>query len=286
MKENDDLAHLARSVMNEVTDLRTGIKTAKVVNKELYLENQVLPPARWLALSGVHQTILGTTLQTVQGALLQHPVAAHRCSSNQCFVWHSLSGTLFGPAMGSAAYTVRMICIKHLSGSPELEAFKSAHARTLAEIEETVSAPHRDIHRAIAVPSLSAAVCQNQRSVESSVELARAVTSLKDKTEEVLTAVLPLPLSPSPLSLQLNHLPFHPLQLSSQNNTHRRISCAHSTQLVLVCLISYRRWMMKLSRFELRSVCYVSSWVKHQFLSNPKLQQELCQPQQQQITNR
>merc|ERR1712086_116522 len=53
LKENDDLAHLARSVMNEVTDLRTGIKTAKVVNKELYLENQ---------------TILGTTLQTVQGS--------------------------------------------------------------------------------------------------------------------------------------------------------------------------------------------------------------------------
>ena len=182
--------------MNEVTDLRTGIKTAKVVNKELYLENQVLPPARWLALSGVHQTILGTTLQTVQGALLQHPVAAHRCSSNQCFVWHSLSGTLFGPAMGSAAYTVRMICIKHLSGSPELEAFKSAHARTLAEIEETVSAPHR----AIAVLSLSAAVCQNQRSVESSVELARAVTSLKDKTEEVQTAVLPLSPSRCPCS--------------------------------------------------------------------------------------
>ena len=73
----------------------------------------------------------------------------------------------------------------------------------------------------IAVLSLSAAVCQNQRSVEASVELARAVTSLKDKTEEVLTAVLPLLLSPSPLSGRLNYSLLHHLQLSSQNNTHR-----------------------------------------------------------------
>jgi len=97
MKENEDLAHLARSVMNEVTDLRTGIKTAKTVNKELYLENQA---------------ILGTTLENLQQ-------------------------------------------------SPEIDAFKSAHARTLAEIEET-----------------------NQRSVQAAVELARAMTALKDKTEE------------------------------------------------------------------------------------------------------
>ena len=42
LKENDELRHLARSVMNEAVDLRAGISTAKSVNKQLHHENQVL----------------------------------------------------------------------------------------------------------------------------------------------------------------------------------------------------------------------------------------------------
>eukprot|EP00658_Telonema_sp_P-2_P056204 TRINITY_DN4467_c0_g1_i1.p1 TRINITY_DN4467_c0_g1~~TRINITY_DN4467_c0_g1_i1.p1 ORF type:complete len:373 (+),score=145.69 TRINITY_DN4467_c0_g1_i1:188-1306(+) len=40
LKENDELRILARSVMNETTDLRTGIETAKNVNRHLHNENQ------------------------------------------------------------------------------------------------------------------------------------------------------------------------------------------------------------------------------------------------------
>ena len=41
LKENEELRLLARSVMNETVDLRTGIQTAKSVNKQLHRENQV-----------------------------------------------------------------------------------------------------------------------------------------------------------------------------------------------------------------------------------------------------
>ena len=69
LKENEELRLLARSVMNETVDLRTGIQTAKSVNKQLHHENQVHPQggarvSPWRLLTVCVQTILDASLQT------------------------------------------------------------------------------------------------------------------------------------------------------------------------------------------------------------------------------